>query len=103
MTKENEDLIMEHFAAIKRHDLDRIFEIYDPDVEFDWPPPLPYRDSTKGATQAVSEDPSWQSTWLPLQPTAYDRTMDPPGDLESRRRGRRPLSPARARRQREHL
>jgi ketosteroid isomerase-like protein len=76
MAKENEDLVMELLAAIERRDLDRILEIYHPEVEFHWPPPLPYGGTTKGAAQTISEEPSWQSTWLPLQPTANDRAMD---------------------------
>ncbi|HEX3795632.1 MAG TPA: nuclear transport factor 2 family protein [Acidimicrobiales bacterium] len=72
---DNEDLIIELFAAIESRDIDRILEIYDPNVEFHWPPPLPYGGSSTGAFPDT-EGPTWQSVWLPLQPTADDRAMD---------------------------
>jgi len=42
------------------------------DVEFSWPPPLPYAGVSRLREQRPILD-----TWIPLQPTAAERTMDP--------------------------
>ncbi len=68
--------MLDLFDAIEHRNLDRILEIYDPEVEFHWPPVLPYGGSTTG----FSADPgklTWQSVWLPLQPEPCDRRMNP--------------------------
>jgi ketosteroid isomerase-like protein len=66
--------MLELFAAIENRDFERVLEIYDPDVEFFWPPGLPYGASGHGAEP---DEATWQSTWLPLQPERSDRRMDP--------------------------
>ncbi|MDR0358956.1 MAG: nuclear transport factor 2 family protein [bacterium] len=73
---DNETLVLDLFVAIENRDLQRILQIYDPDVEFHWPPALPYGGSTTGY-QADTGKPSWQSIWPPLQPEPSDRRMDP--------------------------
>jgi len=72
----NETLVRDLFKAIETRDIDRVLEIYDPEVEFHWPPALPYGGSTRGASSGSSEA-SWQSVWLPLQPEPSDRHLDP--------------------------
>ena len=49
-------------------------QFYTPDVEFHWPPSLPYGGSSKGLERP---GPSWSDTWNPLQPTDAERRMDP--------------------------
>lgn len=67
-------VMLEIFSAIERRDRRRIFEFCHPDVEFHWPPSLPY-----GATARPQrgEGPTWADTWDPLQPTETERKMDP--------------------------
>ena len=73
---DNETLVLDLFVAIENRTLQRILEIYDPDVEFHWPPALPCGGSTTGS-QADTGKPTWQSISPPLQPEPSDRRMDP--------------------------
>jgi hypothetical protein len=41
-TSENVQVMLEIFGAIERRDPQRVFELCQPDVEFHWPPSLPY-------------------------------------------------------------
>jgi ketosteroid isomerase-like protein len=68
-TSENAQVMLEIFSAIERRDAQRVFELCQPDVEFHWPPSLPYG----GASPASA----WADTWVPLQPTEAERKMDP--------------------------
>jgi len=60
--------MLEIFSAIERRDPQRVFELCQPDVEFLWPPSLPYGSTSPGS--------AWANTWLPLQPTEAERRMD---------------------------
>jgi uncharacterized protein len=62
------------FSAIERRDLQRLVELCHADVEFHWPPVLPYGGTSRGLK---AEPPSWGDTWIPLQPTDAERKMDP--------------------------
>ena len=68
-TSENVQVMLEIFGAIERRDPQRVFELCQPDVEFLWPPSLPYGGASPGS--------SWRDTWLPLQTTEATRRMDP--------------------------
>jgi ketosteroid isomerase-like protein len=62
----NAKVILDLFSAVERYDARQQFALYQPNVEFHWPPSL-----YGGA------HPSWDDTWLPLQPTWAERKMDP--------------------------
>jgi ketosteroid isomerase-like protein len=66
---ENVQVMFEIFRAIERRDPQRVFELCQPDVEFHWPPSLPYGGTSPGS--------GWADTWVPLQPTEAERRMDP--------------------------
>lgn len=70
----NMQIIREIFSAIERRDLQRLVQLCDPDVEFHWPPVLPYGGTSRGLK---TDPPSWGHTWIPLQPTDVERKMDP--------------------------
>jgi ketosteroid isomerase-like protein len=70
----NEEVILDLLSAIEERDLERILAMCHPELEFHWPTALPYGGSSKGFGE--SETPTWQDSWLPLQPTAAERSMD---------------------------
>lgn len=73
-TTENAEVMLEIFSAIERRDPQRVLDLCHADVEFHWPPSLPYG-GTSGDRQG--ERPTWGETWVPLQPTEAERRMDP--------------------------
>ena len=73
-TQDTVDVMLEIFGAIERRDAQRFTELCHPDIEFHWPPSLPYGGIARGLQ---SDRPSWTQTWLPLQPTEAERRMDP--------------------------
>ena len=73
-TRTNEDVILDLFSAIEERDMERILAIYHPEVEFHWPAALPYGGSSTGLGEPGA--PTWQGCWLPVQPTAAERSMD---------------------------
>jgi hypothetical protein len=76
----NVQVMLDLFRAIEeRHpdhrDVQRELSFYQPDVEFNWPPALPYGGTFRGSGRRSG--PNWNTTWTPLQPTAAERRMDP--------------------------
>ncbi len=72
--KENAELMLEVFGAIERRDAQRVLGLCHADVEFHWPPSLPYG----GVAQGFGGDrPRWTETWMPLQPTQAELQMEP--------------------------
>jgi ketosteroid isomerase-like protein len=76
--EENISLVLEAFEAVERRDAQRLSELYHPDVEFHWPPSLPYGGTFRrreiGALQQATR---WSATWDALQPTQAERQMSP--------------------------
>ena len=69
-SRDNVSVMLEIFAAIERR---------DPrpgllDVEFNWPPSLPYGGTSRGPRVDGS---SWSETWDRLQPTQAERRLEP--------------------------
>jgi ketosteroid isomerase-like protein len=71
---DNIAVMLEIFRAIERRDPQRMLNLCHSDVEFQWPPSLPYGGTARGMK---SEGPTWAVTWLPLQPTEAEQRMDP--------------------------
>ena len=69
-------IVLEAFQAVEQRDERRLRELYHPDVEFHWPPSLPFGGSWRGAVTERPR-PSWSHVWEPLQPTEQERRMDP--------------------------
>jgi uncharacterized protein len=74
---ENTQVVLETFRAVEERNLERLLALYHPDVEFVWPPSLPYGGTFRGRQQVTPHGLSWQETWDPLQPTDAERQMDP--------------------------
>ncbi|PYM46400.1 MAG: hypothetical protein DME10_21015 [Candidatus Rokuibacteriota bacterium] len=72
--EKNAQVMLDVFSAIERRDLQRLQELWHPDVEFHWPSSLPYGGVSHGPG---GERPNWTQTWIPLQPTEAERRMDP--------------------------
>jgi ketosteroid isomerase-like protein len=70
---ENLVVMREIFDALERRDAQRLRDLFDPDIEFHWPPSLPYGASGRGRDW---HGPTWAETWNPLQPTEGERRMD---------------------------
>ena len=70
----NEEVILDLLSAIEERDEERIHGIISPETEFHWPPSLPYSDSSRGL--GGSGAATWRDCWLPVQPTAAERSMD---------------------------
>jgi len=72
------DIVTAAFAAVERRDEHRLADLYHPQVEFHWPPSLPYGGSIRGATALQASDRTgFDQIWDPLQPTRHERRMDP--------------------------
>src|SRR4030095_6125029 len=72
--EENIEVVRKIFRAIEERDAERLLELFDPEVEFHWPPSLPYAANVYGRPGGGL---TWAETWLPLQPTDVERRMDP--------------------------
>jgi len=72
--KKNVEVMLEIFNAIEHRDPQVRLALFHPDVEFHWPPSLPYGGASTGLE---IEGPTWIDTWNSLQPTAAERRMDP--------------------------
>jgi ketosteroid isomerase-like protein len=72
--KENIEVMLEIFRAIERRDPQRMLSLCHADVEFFWPPSLPYGGTSRGMK---TEGPTWAVTWIPMQPTEAEWRMDP--------------------------
>ncbi len=77
--RENVEVMLEILRRIERRDprrpdAERARALFQPDVEFHWPPSLPYGGATRGL---MAEGRTWVETWDPLQPTEAERRLDP--------------------------
>jgi uncharacterized protein len=77
-SEKNVEVMLEIFHAIEYRDphpnLQPFQILFHPDVEFHWPPSLPYGGTFSGLQ---IDGPTWSNTWDRLQPNASERRMDP--------------------------
>jgi ketosteroid isomerase-like protein len=71
------DVVLQAFRAVEQRDLQALEALYHPEIEFHWPPSLPYGGSARGRDVFHPTGPTWGDTWNPLQPTEIERQMDP--------------------------
>src|SRR5947207_14077396 len=67
--QENIDIVLAAFSAVERRDDQWFADFAHPDVEFHWPPSLPYGGSFRRGEVETRRGPTWSETWEPLQPT----------------------------------
>jgi len=77
--EKNVETMLKIFETIEQRNLQRpdpkkLHELFAWEVEFRWPPSLPYGGTTHGLK---INSPGWADTWDPFQPTAAERKMDP--------------------------
>jgi len=77
--EKNVEIMLKIFNTIEQRDLQRrdpkeVQELFAREVEFRWPPSLPYGGTTRGLKV---NGPGWADTWDPLQPSDASRRMDP--------------------------
>lgn len=70
----NVEVMLKLFAGIESRDERKVFGCVQPDVQFHWPPSLPYAGVFKGL---ASNGGPWATAWTPLQPTPIERSMSP--------------------------
>src|SRR5262249_32660203 len=70
----NIEAVLEVFSAVERRDAQRMLDLVVPDVEFHWPPLLPYGGTRRGLNP---EGPTWGTPWDPFHPTPADRSLSP--------------------------
>ena len=73
--KANEALVLDMFRAVEERDVDRILEIYHPDVEFFWPPSLPGYGGTCRGPEVLDMSMAFAAAWDPVQPTDEARRI----------------------------
>jgi transcriptional regulator with XRE-family HTH domain len=75
-----EDIALAAIGAVEQRDGQKLLDLYHDEIEFQDAPSLPYGGVVTGKA-AVSEHmyspAGWAATWLPLQPTAAERSMSP--------------------------
>ena len=68
------EVVLAVFAAVEQRDDAALARACQPDVEFCWPPSLPYGGTARGL---AGRGGSWEAYWDWLQPTAALRRLDP--------------------------
>jgi ketosteroid isomerase-like protein len=76
------EVLLQVFRAVEQRDVEDLFSLYHPDVEFHDAPSLPYGGHVRGKhhlRELLERAPgeTWLGTWGPLQPTEAERSMDP--------------------------
>src|SRR5260370_15175423 len=73
-SERNVEVMLDLFRAVERRDDRAVFACCHPQVEFLWPPSLPY-----GGNSAHPREgrPTWSETWTPLQPSDAERSLEP--------------------------
>lgn len=72
----NANLVMDVLQVIEQRQLHRLAALYHPEIEFHWPPGLPYSGDYTGL--AVAEmSKRFEATWTALQPNEETRRMNP--------------------------
>jgi ketosteroid isomerase-like protein len=74
-TMTTEQVVRAVLRAVEARDRARLAELYHPDIEFSWPPGMPYSGRHRGA-EVVAMGEAFAALWDPLQPTEAERHFD---------------------------
>lgn len=72
----NEQLVLAMIHAVEERDMEALAACYHPDVEFVWPPGLPYGGTHRRAEVARMSE-AYAAAWWPLQREPAMRRLDP--------------------------
>jgi ketosteroid isomerase-like protein len=72
----NQQVALDVITAVENRDRKSLGNLYHRDIEFHWPPALPYGGSHRGA-DVINMATRFAETWDALQPTESERRMDP--------------------------
>jgi hypothetical protein len=75
MSREAEVFVLDVLRAVEERDIERLPSMYHPEIEFHWPPALPYGGVFKGAEVGPMSQ-TFAGIWGPLQPTEQERRMN---------------------------
>lgn len=75
-TMTNDEVVLAAITAVEDRDVTTLLRLYHPDLEFLWPPGLPYSGTFKGA-EIEDMTERFTAVWAPLQPTDAEKRMDP--------------------------
>lgn len=73
---ESKQVVLAALEAVEWRRIDKLHQLYHPEVEFHWQPGLPYGGDFSGPAMATMAE-LFARTWEPLQPDAETRRMDP--------------------------
>ena len=75
MTQHSVEIVTQVLKAVEQRRGDLLADLYHPQIEFHWPPGLPYSGSFVGVEVAQMQR-RFGEVWFPLQPTEETRRMD---------------------------
>jgi ketosteroid isomerase-like protein len=75
MTQQNLEIVTRALRAVEQRDAQTLRTLYHPQIEFHWPPGLPYSGAWAGA-EVIEMQRRFREVWHPLQPTEESRRMD---------------------------
>lgn len=73
----NVQVVLQAFRAVEKRDAEALAAVCQPNVDFDWPPSLPYGGSRGLTAVGRGQDRRFENVWDPFQPTSAERSMDP--------------------------
>jgi ketosteroid isomerase-like protein len=75
--KVNEAIVLDLIHAVEARDVDRVLDLYDPDVEFVWPPSLPGYGGTYRGPEVFDMNSAFAAAWDPVQLSDEARRIHP--------------------------
>ena len=74
-SEQNTNVIVQLLIAIEERDAKKVLALFHPDIEFHWPPGLPYSGMFRGR-EVDAMNKLFSTIWTPLQPTEEARRLD---------------------------
>lgn len=74
--RSNTEVVMAVLDAVERRDGAALRALYHPQIEFRWPPSLPYGGRFRGSAEVAGMAERFAAVWLPLQPTDEARRIE---------------------------